>query len=211
MEQRTYRGNVDPQDLAQHLVATFGQGFNTVAQQVGHGDQIMVQIGHASHSGRRVRNVIGVSISRTGDGLTVGIGQSRWIDVADSTLTPALIGAIFFPPLLIFPLLRGVRQFALYEDLWNAIDAYCTRAGATQVQTESTPGLYCPRCGVLNHEENRFCTACGMDLQTAPAPPPPSATAATVQVTCPECHQIVSAGKFCGNCGTRLVPPTPAG
>lgn len=204
MEQRTYRGTVDPAGLTNHLVTTFGHSYNTVAQTVGQGDRLMVQIGHASHSGRLIRNVIAVGIARLPDGLTVSIGQSRWIDVADSTLTPALVAAVFFPPLLIFPLIRGVQRFALYEDIWNAVDAYCSQAGATRVSVEATPGLSCPRCGVLNHEENQFCTACGLDLRAA-------ATTAAERVTCPECHQVVVAGQFCGHCGARLAPATPAG
>jgi uncharacterized paraquat-inducible protein A len=207
MEQRTYRGNVSPEGLADYLVNTFANREHLVTQRVGQGDNLLVQIGHGSYSGRHIRNVIGVSITRTGDGVTVGVGQSNWIDLADPSLGGMLIGAIFFPPLLIFPLIHGVRRYALYQDLWNAIDTYCVGAGAVRAGTQTAHGVYCPRCGVLNAEENQFCTACGMSLQQAPQYQQPPAQAAPGQVVCPECHQTVSAGKFCSNCGARLSAP----
>lgn len=204
MEQRTYRGAVDPNGLADYLVNMFNQGYRSVAQKVGQGDQLLVQIGHGRHSGLRgIRNAIGVSIVRSPDGVSVSIGQSSWLNLDDPAMGGMLIGAIFFPPLLIFPLLRGVRSYALYTDIWNAIDAYCMQAGATQASSATEHGVYCPRCGVLNHEEARFCTACGDNLHATPAPAPTMASAA--QVVCAECHQTVAATKFCGNCGARLI------
>jgi DNA-directed RNA polymerase subunit RPC12/RpoP len=203
MEQRTYRGNVQPEGLADYLVATFNQGYHTVAQRAGQGDQILVQIGQARHSGwRGIRNAMGVSLVRTPNGLTVSIGQSNWLNLVDAELGGMLIGAIFFPPLLIFPLLRGARTYALYQDIWTAIDGYCARMGATPTDTMSAPGVYCPRCGVLNHEDARFCSTCGAELQTAPPPP----TAVSEQVVCAECHQTVPAGRYCNNCGASLQP-----
>ncbi len=206
MEQRTYRGNVLPEGLADYLVATFNQGYHTVAQRAGQGDQILVQIGQARHSGRGgIRNAMGVSLVRTPDGLTASIGQSNWLNMADPELGGMLIGAIFFPPLLIFPLLRGARIYALYQDIWTAIDDYCARMGAAPADATAAHGVYCQRCGVLNHEDARFCSTCGAALQTAPPPPP---QAASGQVVCAECRQTVPAGRYCGNCGASLQPTT---
>ena len=203
MEQRTYQGNVSAQGLAAYLVNTFNTGAYTVAQQVGQGDHLLVQIGHGRHVGLRgVRHAIGVSIVRTPDGLTVGVGQSNWMNLSDPALGGTLIGAIFFPPLLVFPLLRGIRNLALYQDIWNAIDGYCLQAGATQGGTTVAHGIQCPRCGVMNHEEARYCTTCGAALQEQPAP------VAAEYVTCSECHHRVSAGRYCSNCGAALSGAT---
>jgi Double zinc ribbon len=139
-----------------------------VAQKVGQGDQVLVQIGHMSHRGwRGIRYTIGVSIVRTPDGVNVGVGLSNWLDLDDPRLTGMLIGAVFFPPLLIFPLLRGIRSFALYEQIWDAVDSYCAQVGARQAEASVAHGVTCPRCGVLNHEEARFCTMCGASLHVA--------------------------------------------
>ena len=203
MEQRIYRGNVNPNGLADFLVGTFNQGYGTVAQKVGQGDQVLVQIGHMSHRGLRgIRTTIGVSIVRTPEGMNVGVGQSNWLDLDDPRLGGMLIGAVFFPPLLIFPLLRGIRSFALYEQIWDAVDSYGAQVGARQAEVAVAHGVTCPRCGVLNHEEARFCTTCGAPLQVAVESQP--SASAVPEVVCPECRQTVRAGKFCSNCGTRL-------
>jgi DNA-directed RNA polymerase subunit RPC12/RpoP len=204
VEQRIYRGTVNPNGLADYLVGTFNQGYGMVAQKVGQGDQVLVQIGHMSHRGwRGIRNTIGVSIVRTPDGVNVAVGQSNWLDLDDPRLGGMLIGAVFFPPLLIFPLLRGIRNFALYEQIWDAVDSYCAQVGARQAEALVAHGVTCPRCGVLNHEEARFCTTCGASLHVAAEAQPPAS--AGPEVVCPECHQTVRAGKFCSNCGTRLA------
>lgn len=205
MEQRTYRGNVAPDGLANYLVATFNQGYDTVAQRAGQGDQVLVQIGQARHGGwRGIRHAIGVSLVRTPDGLSASVGQSNWLNLDDPSLGGMLIGAVFFPPLLIFPLLRGVRGYALYQDIWTAIDGYCAQAGATPAGATAAHGVTCPRCGVLNHEDARFCSTCGTSLQ------PPQASAAPAQVVCGECHQAVPAGRYCSNCGASLAPAESA-
>jgi hypothetical protein len=143
-----------------------------------------------------------VSIVRTDGGVDVSTGQSNWIDLADANLAGFLIGAIFFPPLLIFPVVQGIRAYDLYRDIWQAVDAYCMQAGATQGGVTVAHGVPCPRCDVLNHEDARFCTTCGMQLEQ-PATVEP-ARAGQEWVVCPECHHTVAATKFCGNCGTRF-------
>lgn len=200
MEQRTYRGNVDPEGLADYLVSTFDQGYNTVAQKVGQGNQFLVQVGHGRYGGRNgIRHAIGVSIVRNGDDVNVAVGQSNWLDLATPGLVGTLFASIWFPPLLIFPLLRGIRNFAIYGQIWDAVETYCTQRGATQAQTTVAHGVTCPHCGVLNHENAQFCSTCGTPL----TPPQPAATA---QAVCAECHQTVPIGRYCGNCGAALTP-----
>lgn len=59
----------------------------------------------------------------------------------------------------------------------------------------------CPNCGTAATEGNKFCSACGTELNPTPAPP------ASV---CPTCAQAVEAEqKFCGMCGAKLDPPAP--
>jgi hypothetical protein len=57
MEERVYHGNIDPNALADYLVRSFnqdfsytgwyGQRYSTMAQKVGQGNQILVQIARA--------------------------------------------------------------------------------------------------------------------------------------------------------------------
>lgn len=54
MEQRIYRGNVSGEGLADHLVSAFNNRDGLVAQRVGQGDNLLVQIGHTSYVGQVV-------------------------------------------------------------------------------------------------------------------------------------------------------------
>jgi len=215
MEQRFYHGNIDPNSLADYLVGMFGQGYSgrMMAQKVGQGEHLLVQIGRMRNSGR-IRNAIGVSIARTPDGVSVSTGQSNWLD--GGMIAGGLIGAIFWPPLLLFPLARGIRNFTFYQDIWNAIDNYCMQAGATQGQTTTAHGVYCAHCGAVNEEGSETCAVCGSSLyagqpqqgyqsQQAPQyrPPAPSATAPST-VVCPKCGHTVAAANFCSNCAASL-------
>lgn len=205
MEQRIYHGNIDPDALADYLVGMFNQGYgSTVAQKVGQGNYLLVQIGLLSHSGRRIRHSIGVSIARTPDGVSVSTGQANWFD--DPGLGGSLIGAMYWPPLLLFPLAQGINSYALYQDIWQAVDTYCAQAGAMQGNVTTAHAVYCHNCGVVNDEGEQVCRMCGAPLYTPQPPryqPPPG------DVVCPRCGQTVNAGNFCSNCSAPLRP-TPA-
>jgi ribosomal protein L32 len=217
MEQRVYQGNISPDGLADYLVNSFNQGYagDTVAQKVGQGDQVMVQIGRVSHSGR-IRHSIGLSIARVPDGISVSAGQSNWLD--DPAIGGTLIGAIFWPPLLLFPLARGIRNYGLYQDIWQAVDTYCLQAGGRPGNVTATHAVYCQNCGSINEEGVQTCRMCGAPLpvwhpqqgqQQAPVYRPPQPPAG--QVVCPNCGQTVSAGKYCSNCAAPLPPVSTKG
>ena len=130
MEQRMYHGNINPDALADYLVNMFNQGYGgTVAQKVGQGNQALVQLGLLSHSGRRIRHSIGVSIYKTPDGVSVSTGQANWFD--DPGLGGSLIGALYWPPLLLFP-----RPFPNYYAVLLVSIAFllsCIPASATSL------------------------------------------------------------------------------
>ncbi|GAC1365442.1 MAG: hypothetical protein NVS2B12_26220 [Ktedonobacteraceae bacterium] len=204
MEERIYNGNIDPQGLANHVVDVFNRGGDMVAQQTGQGDQIFVQVGRVSIWSGSFRGAIGVSIARRSDGLHVVTGQSSWLDLKDPAISGSLLGAIFFHPLLLFPLVRGFRNFTLTQDLWRAIDDYCTQAGATTGSTTSTHTAYCPRCGAVNPGDAQQCYLCDASLAGAQPGPLMPQEATPHPVSCPRCGETVYAGKFCSNCGTQL-------
>jgi hypothetical protein len=163
MEQRIYHGNINPDDLANYLVGMFNQGpGGTVAQKIGQGDSILVQIGLLSHSGRRIRQSIGLSIARTPVGISVTSGQANWLD--DPHLGGSLIGALFWPPLLLFPFARGINAYGLYQDIRQAVETFCAQAGARQGETTTAHAVYCQQCGSANQEGARFCQMCGAPL-----------------------------------------------
>ena len=205
MEERIYNGNIDPQRLANHIVNVFNQGGDVVAQQAGQGDQIFVQVGRVSIWSSSFRGALGVSIARRADGLHVIAGQSSWLDLKDPAISGSLIGALFFHPLLLFPLMRGFRNFTLTKDIWRVIDDYCTQAGATTGISTSTDTAYCPRCGAVNPGDAQQCYLCDAPLTGArPGPSMQEVLPTLYPVNCPRCGATVYAGKFCSNCGTQL-------
>ncbi len=232
MEQRVYVGNIDPNGLADFLVQTFNQNFSysgwsdryqTMAQKVGQGDQILVQVARARTSSGRIRGALGVSISRTSNGVSVSTGQSNWLDLDDPSIAGTLIGSLFFPPLLIFPVLRGIHNYTFYQDVWQAIDTYCTQGGAHQGSTTTAHGIYCPYCGTINDETVQQCQTCGAPLQAQQGQPQQQAAQQATQyytppprspqqpqqpaqemVICPRCGQRVPAANFCNNCANPL-------
>lgn len=204
MEQRIYHGNISPDALADYLVGMFNQGYGgTTAQKVGQGNQVLVQIGLLSHSGRQIRHSIGVSIARTPDGVSVATGQANWFD--DPGLGGSLIGALYWPPLLLFPLARGINSYALYQDIWQAVDTYCAQTGAMQGNVTTAHAVYCHNCGVVNDEHEQVCRMCGTPLY-APPKRPPHYQPSQGDVVCSRCGQTVSAGNFCNNCAAPLKP-----
>jgi class 3 adenylate cyclase/tetratricopeptide (TPR) repeat protein len=55
--------------------------------------------------------------------------------------------------------------------------------------------LQCPKCGIPNPEENRFCRECGVRLS----------------VSCLDCgNEVLADDNFCGKCGCKLVSKTTA-
>ncbi len=206
MEERIYNGNIDPQGLANQLVNVFNQGNDLVAQQTGQGDQIFVQIGRMSIWSGSFRGALGISIARQPDGLHVMTGQSSWLNLKDPAISGSLIGALFFHPLLLFPLVRGFRNFTLTQDIWRTIDDYCTQAGSTASSSTSSHTLYCPRCGAVNPGEAQQCYLCDTSLVGAQPGPPltPDLQPTLYAVSCPRCGATVYGGKFCSNCGSAL-------
>lgn len=219
MEQRIYHGRIEPNALADYLVGVFNQNpgypghhnyHHTMAQRVGQGEHVLVQIMHTSDwSGRG--GSLGVNISRIAGGVSVSMGQSNWLDLDDTGLAGMLLGALFFPPLLIFPLVQGLSHSTFYQDVWDAIDAYCMRAGSRPGGANAPQGFYCPYCGSLNHPGATHCHACDAPFNFAPPSqasqqPPASKQPApsTENVVCPTCGATVAATKFCGNCAAPL-------
>ncbi|MDQ6662291.1 MAG: zinc ribbon domain-containing protein [Chloroflexota bacterium] len=217
MEQRIYHGNIDLNGLADYLVNMAGQfSRRYTAQKIGQGDHLMVQIGRMSSRGY-MRHAIGVSISKLADGIGVAVGQANWLD---PSIGGTLVGAIFWPPLLLFPLARGIRGYQMYQDIWDAIDMYCTQAGASIGQTTTSHAVYCQHCGAVNEEDAQVCSICGSPLPASPpvytAQPtgqgqaaqsmsqPAQSYSSNEQVACPQCGHIVPAANFCNNCGASL-------
>lgn len=230
MDQRVYYGNISPQALADYLVGVYQQrpGYYqaqqfTRAQKIIQGERVYVQIMRNSDwsSGHRA---IGVHITGIAGGVSVEMGASDWLDVDETGLALGLLGALFFPPLLLFPLIQGLAGSGFSHDVWNTIDGYCVQASAGQGYRQRAPqGFYCTYCGAFNHPGAPRCHSCHAPFNVAPPPQPaaqsaPEASAPAAQpapeASTPEASSArptsetrpMFALMICPNCKATVVP-----
>lgn len=236
MEQRIYRGNIDPNALADYLVGMFnGQPAmynaypHSMAQKINQGERVFVQITRSGDWIGHEHGALGVQILRVAGGVSVSVGQSDWLDLDQTGLAGMLLGALFFPPLLLFPLISGLTRSTFVQDVWGAIDHYCMQ---TRPRAQHAPqGFYCSYCGAFNHPAAACCHSCKAPFDSAPQPraaqssqeqapgePPgqkqpfasePVSPALSESVVCPRCGATVAAARFCGNCAAPLRQAAP--
>jgi predicted RNA-binding Zn-ribbon protein involved in translation (DUF1610 family) len=196
MEQRTFRGNIDPEELADALVARFDGG-DLRAQKVS-GDQghRMVQIITRSGGWGAARSALSIGIAPIDEGVRVTVGEQRWLDAAASLALTGL-GALVNPRSLLWridDIARDVGKITLDDQVWEAVEHYCDSVGAKLGLAETQLVVACPYCGVGNPIGEGQCSACGAGL-------------ADVQpVGCPKCGHVMTKGsRFCSRCGARLA------
>ena len=233
MEQRIYYGTINPNALADYLVGTFQQpplyyqAHSGRAQKIMQGERIYVQIMRPSDWGRSGHRAIGVHILRIAGGVSVEMGASDWLDVDETGLAFGLLGALFFPPLLLFPLIQGLSNSGFSHEVWNVVDTYCMQFSGGQSRPNAPQGFYCTYCGAFNHPGSSHCHSCHAPFNFAP--PQASATEAPAAASssepapaaepqakksdtrpmfalmiCPSCKATVVPAHFCGNCAAPL-------
>ena len=196
MEQRTYRGDIDPGGLADALVARFNHG-DLMAQKVaGQDGHLMVQIATRERGWGAARSALSVGIAPVEEGVRVTVGEQRWLDAAASLAITGL-GALINPRSLLWridDIARDVGKLTLDDQVWDAVEHYCDSVGAKLGLAEKQLVVACPYCGVGNPVGVGKCSACGGSL-------------AEVQpVACPQCGFVLPKGcRFCSRCGARLV------
>jgi len=135
MEQRTYRGNISPEALADHLVSQYDPKQDLQAQKIGQGDALMVQIGRGDIP-TDMRHAVTVSIARAGEGeVAVTMGQQQWLTPSMATYTAVMgIISLVVTPWALFALLWPMSEMigstTLPGDVWNTIDGYMASQGA---------------------------------------------------------------------------------
>ncbi|MFQ6015035.1 MAG: zinc ribbon domain-containing protein [Anaerolineae bacterium] len=196
MEQRTYRGDIDPEGLADALIAHFDHG-DLMAQKVtGQDGHLMVQIATRERGWGAARSALSIGIAPVQDGVRVTVGEQRWLDAAASLAITGL-GALINPRSLLWridDIARDVGKLTLDDQVWDAVEHYCDSVGARLGLAEKHLVVACPYCGVGNPVGEGKCSACGGGL-------------AEVQpVDCHKCGFVLPQGsRFCSRCGTALV------
>ena len=207
MEQRIYRGSIDPNALAQHLLDTWDQG-DTLAQALEGDEGIIVQVGQRSGGlfNDEPRNALTLALESLTEGVRVTLGEQQWYrEQGGQIMVGGLIG--FLPFFFTWPLGGGHDepvdpQLAL--QVWESVEAYTRHYGASMGETrqlpqrpsaatgETTrlPGISCPSCGTDNIAGAERCRECGTFLQAR---------------DCPQCGVSNPAtANFCMRCGSTL-------
>jgi ribosomal protein L40E len=205
MEQRIYRGNIEPNGLAQHLLDTWDQG-DTVAQALEGDEGIIVQIGQRTGGffSDEPHNALTLALEPVEDGLRVTMGEQQWYrDGGGQIMVGGLIG--FFPFFFTWPLSGGRDEpvdSQLAAQVWDSIERYTGQYGAWTGETTRLPsvsatgettrlsGVRCPTCSTDNPPGTERCRECGTFLQAR---------------DCPQCGVSNPAtANFCMRCGSKL-------
>ena len=196
MEQKTYHGDIVPQELADVLVNRFDRS-DLMARKTGGPDRVVVQISTRPHFLRdEPHTSLAVTIVRAEDGVTVTVGEQQMLGVA-ADLVRTGIAALVNPLLLIGEIdniARNVSKLNLPQEVWKVVEEYMRSVGAGLGMAPGKMLITCRYCGVGNPVGQGQCSACGAPL-------------ADVQpITCPRCGQLLARDvKFCTRCGARTV------
>ena len=163
MDQKTYHGEIDPQELADVLVSRFDQG-DLAARKTGRPDRVVVQISTRAHRRRDDPHTsLAVTIAKAEDGVTVSVGEQQVLGVA-ADLVQTGIGALFNPLSLIGEIddiVRDVSKLTLPQQVWEVIEEYCRSVGAGLGLAPDKLLVTCPKCGQILEHDAKFCTRCG--------------------------------------------------
>lgn len=196
MEQRTYRGDIGPDGLADALMARFNHDDMKAQKVVGEDGHIIVQVATREWGWGAARSALTVGIAPVEEGVRVTLGQQQWLDAAASLAITGL-GALINPLSLlgrIDDIARDVGKLTLPDQMWDTVEHYVDSVGAKLGLAEKQLMVTCAYCGVGNPVRAGTCSACGGSL-------------AEVQpVACPTCGFVLSKGaRFCSRCGTKLA------
>jgi len=194
MDRRIFHGNIEPNDIAQALVAEFNHG-NIYAQIVGHSKTMAVQISTRMGAQSGGQTALTVTIQATDDGIMVEIGQQAWLGVAAS-LGQTAISALRNPFSLLGrldDLAQDIENIQLNDNVWKVIEQTVASAGASHELSDRLRREICPYCQTANPVGTGSCIACGAPLGNVQP------------VTCSNCGFAVSQIEtLCPNCNKRL-------
>ena len=194
MDRRIFHGNIQPNDIAQALLAEFNRG-NLYAQVVGQPSKLAVQIATRMGAQSGGQTALTISIQSADDGIIVEIGQQAWFGVAASLGQTAL--SAWRNPFSLLSrlddLAQDIENIQLSENVWKVIDAVVATLGASHELSERLRRVVCDYCLTANPVGESSCIACGAPLGMVQP------------ITCKHCGFVVSASEtICPNCNKSL-------
>ena len=194
MKQRVYHGNINPIDIADGLIAHFNHG-NLRAQQIGKGDQVIIQIATRERPSSGGQTALSITIRTIEDGIIVQIGKQTWLGIAASLGSTAL--RAIRNPLSLLSRLDDVAQDIEYlqisDEVWEVIEGVARSTGAGKIISDRLRRMVCEYCETANPVGASNCISCGAPLGNVQ----PS--------TCLKCGFVtISSDNSCPNCGSSL-------
>ncbi len=195
VEQRVYYGKIAPADFGEALVAAFGHG-DLEAQQIGTGDQVVVQIASTQRPSSGGRTALTVQLAAVEDGVMVRMGRQDSLGVAASLGVTALM-TLLKPVTFVSrvdDLAQDIAALGLTDRVWETIDRTAETLGASHQLSERLRRLTCAHCLTANPVGVPACIACGAPL--GPAQP----------AACRKCGALLSPGEArCPKCGAPVA------
>jgi hypothetical protein len=187
---KIFHGNIKPREIAQALIAEFNQS-NLRAQQLGSGNEIIVQIATRKIRKSGGKTALTVTLEKIEDGVIVEVGKQTWLGIAASLGTTA-ISALRNPFALIHRLddvAQDIESLQIQDRIWEVVENVAYAAGASFELSERLRRLVCAFCDTANPVGEPSCIACGAPL-------------GTVQPrTCLRCGYVIPQDeKTCPNC-----------
>jgi hypothetical protein len=194
MQPRIFHGNLTPNDIARALIGQFNRG-NLRAQQLGSGDQVVVQIATREYAQSGGQTALTATLQKVEDGVAVQIGKQGWLGVAAS-LGQTAMAALLNPWNLLGRLddiAQDIENLQLSDQVWQAVEEVARAKGASYELSERLRRLVCSYCNTPNPIGEPSCMACGAPLGDVQP------------YTCKSCGFVIkSQESFCPNCGRLL-------
>ncbi len=192
MEQKTFPGKIDPQDMARSLVMRFNSGETHAQWMVGTEGRTVVQIQMQRKDPDDPDTAVTLQITPGSTGVTIALSEQPWLGVA-ADLAKTGVMAFLNPWNLVGELddiARNVRRLQLRNDVWSAVEGYCRNAAMGQGAVVAATDVECPYCGTTAPIGQPNCKACLGSL-TSVQP-----------VKCPRCGFVNPPHRQrCGRCG----------
>ncbi len=194
MESKIFHGEIKPSDFSQALMAHFNHG-NLHVQQVGDGDQIIVQIASNEWQSSGGKTSITVAVRRVEDGISIQVGQQDWIGVAASLGFSALAALANPRNLLnrIDDIAQDIDSMQLTQEIWAVIETTARTIGVGTELSDRLKRYVCEYCKTANPPGEPRCIGCGAPLGDVQPE------------TCPHCGFVISKQEHvCPNCNKPI-------
>jgi hypothetical protein len=165
---KIFHGLIKPNDFSRVLIAEFNHN-NLIAQQLGSGNEIVVQITTPKNRRSGGQTALTVTLEKVTDGVAVEVGKQSWLGIAASLGTTALL-ALRNPFTLLNRLddvAQDIESLQINDRIWEVVENVAYAAGATFELSERLRRLVCKYCDTANPVGEPRCIACGAPLGKA--------------------------------------------